>query len=515
MEHVCSFSQKDQWQRKKQTPEQKRAAKLAKLDPDNWKSAKDILDERAAAALKRKRTDEDEDSQSSILDPAEKEQPKALQDKEARKAKKQKVGGKPGDLVEDTTGKEAPEDEAKSRKALQKAAKKQRKQERKAKAKEKQERQKAKKKGGDETLKPLGLLDSNEVELKEPVDLEVQPSNPPNELKEQPSNPPDKEDAEASAASSEEESPEVFSPQHESGTSSVSSIPPPAVEETLQDQKTDDPKQTPQPTEMTTIPTPRERLQAAISQLRTERKADGVDGRPPKNRQELLEQRRRKEEERKAAKKEQKRREKEEEARRQDEEIARRFSPGGSGSLLASPRSPMRDNNGPGNTSFSFGRIAFDDGSQFDPSAADIVEGPKKKGPRDPAAELKVALAKKARLAALDEEKRLNIQEKDMWLNAKKRAHGEHVRDDTNLLKKTLKRQQGQKKKSEREWTERVEGVQKAQHARQKKRNENLAKRKEEKRGGGGGGGAGNKKVKRPGFEGSFKGRTGGGKKKA
>jgi len=97
-----------------------------------------------------------------------------------------------------------------------------------------------------------------------------------------------------------------------------------------------------------------------------------------------------------------------------------------------------------------------------------------------------------------------------MWLHAKKRAHGEHVRDDTNLLKKTLKRQQGQKKKSEREWTERVEGVQKAQHARQKRRNDNLAKRKEEK---GAKTGGGNKKVKRPGFEGSFKGRTGGKKK--
>jgi hypothetical protein len=474
------------------------------LDPDNWKSAKDILDERAAAARKRKRTDEDEDTHSGLDDPADLEQPKAVQEKEARKSKKQKVQTNPGQ-VDDSHGKEDDAEEAAKRKALQKAAKKERKQERKTKAKEKQERQKAKKKGEPQGPKPGVQSGSNEVQLKELFDLTEPLSNPPDvENPADAETPLNDEDAEDSVASSEQETPEVFSPQHESGTSSASSIPP-AFDDISQ--TTEKPLQSAETTkDPITGLTPRERLQAAISQLRTERKADGVDGRAPKNRQELLDQRRRKEEEKKAAKKEQKRREKEEEARRQDEEIARRFSPGGSGSLLASPRSPMRE--GPGNA-FSFGRIAFDDGTQFDPSAG-VLDGPKKRGPRDPAAELKVALAKKARLAGLDEEKRQDIAEKDMWLHAKKRAHGEHVRDDTNLLKKTLKRQQGQKKKSEREWTERVEGVQKAQHARQKRRNDNLAKRKEEK---GAKTGGGNKKVKRPGFEGSFKGRTGGKKK--
>jgi len=340
------------------------------------------------------------------------------------------------------------------------------------------------------------------VKLKGPLELNAQPSSPQVA-----------QGDEALTSSSEEELPEVFSPQHESGTSSTSSIQTPTLEENPIPAKSDQPKPSPS-TDNNTDQTPRERLQAAIAQLRAVRKADGADGRAPKNRQELLEQRRKKEEERKAAKKEQKRREKEEEARRQDEEIARRFSPGGSGSFLASPRSPLRDNassnSDSSNNNFSFGRIAFADGTQLDPSSSAIVEGHKKKGPRDPASELKAALAKKDRLAGLDEEKRLDIEQKDMWLNAKKRAHGEHVRDDTSLLKKTLKRQQGQKRKSEREWTDRIQGVQKAQEARQKKRTDNLAKRKEEKRHGGGG-----KKVKRPGFEGSFKGRTGGGKKKS
>ena len=34
---------------------------MAKLDPDNWKSAKDVMDERANAALKRKRDVDDVD----------------------------------------------------------------------------------------------------------------------------------------------------------------------------------------------------------------------------------------------------------------------------------------------------------------------------------------------------------------------------------------------------------------------------------------------------------------------
>jgi hypothetical protein len=168
--------------------------------------------------------------------------------------------------------------------------------------------------------------------------------------------------------------------------------------------------------------------------------------------------------------------------------------------------------NASSNNNFSFGRIAFADGTQFEPAVSGVVEAPKKKGPKDTASELQAALAKKNRLSGLDEEKRVEIEQKDMWLNAKRRAHGDHVRDDTSLLKKALKRQQGQKKKSEREWNERIEGVQKAQEAKQKKRTENLSKRKEGKRSAGGGGGGG-KKLRRPGFEGSFKGRTGGKRK--
>ncbi|KIX00894.1 uncharacterized protein Z518_09959 [Rhinocladiella mackenziei CBS 650.93] len=497
-DHYYSGDVSGQWKRKKQTPEQKRAAKMAKLDPDNWKSAKDLMDERAAAELKRKRdADEDEDDAVSpaALDFTEMEQPKVLQEAQAHKSKKRKVEGEIAPIEET-------EEERKRRKAQNRAAKRARKQERKAKAKEKLERRRAKKKEAQQSNSSAKLGSKNgqsEVQLKESINLDTLELEPT--INDQ-----------ASTASSDGEQSAIFSPQHESGVSSTSSIQPATIEETIN--KTT-PNQTPQSSSANINPTqtPRERLQAAISQLRAERKADGVDGRPPKNRQELLEQRHRKEEERKAAKKEQKRREKEEEARRQDEEIARRFSPGGSGSLLASPHSPVvgdSSSHSSSNNNFSFGRIAFEDGTHFDPSSSEAVEEHKKKGPRDTASVLKAAEAKKSRLAGLDEQKRREIEQKDMWLNAKRRAHGEHVRDDTSLLKKALRRQQGQKKKSEREWNDRIQGVQRAQDAKQKKRAENLAKRKEEKHAGGA---KKDKKLRRPGFEGSFKGRTGGKKK--
>jgi hypothetical protein len=299
----------------------------------------------------------------------------------------------------------------------------------------------------------------------------------------------------------------ILSPQPHSTTSSISSIVP--VPEPALLHKTSQPQSSKISNSIRSdeaSQSAKDRLEARLAELRAARKADGPDGRPARNRQELLEMRRKKEEERRAQKKEQRRKAKEEEARKQEEEIARHFSPGGSGSLLASPRSPMEPSN-----NFSFSRVAFGDGSQADATLSSITEQRRRKGPVDPATALKAAQSKMSRLAGLDEAKRADIEQKDMWLNAKKRAHGERVRDDTSLLKKALKRQGGAKKKSEKEWQGRLEGVAAGQEIRQRKREENLRKRKEEK--GNKGKKSKNKKVKRPGFEGSFKGRTGGGKK--
>ena len=310
----------------------------------------------------------------------------------------------------------------------------------------------------------------------------------------------------STATSSEGPASPILSPHNNSGASSTSSIPPllttavktstttnaqPGIASSLSDADQ----------------TPRERFEARLSQLRAERKADNSDGRPAKNRQELLEQRRRKEELRRQAKKEQRRKEKEEQARKEDEEMIKRFSPGGSGSLFASPRSPLPDNS----NNFTFSRVAFTDGTEADASLSSLIEQRNRKGPSDPASALKAIQNKTSRLSGLDEGRRQTIQQQDMWLNAKRKAHGERVKDDSSLLKKALKRQEGDKKRSENEWSKREEGVRLGMEKRQQKREDNIQRRRAEKKSGG----KGKPKLKRPGFEGSFRGRTGGKKKKS
>lgn len=313
----------------------------------------------------------------------------------------------------------------------------------------------------------------------------------------------------SSTASSNPDSSTFEMSNNNSGTSSTSSIIPPS----------EAPSQT-KPTLKQLKTTPdelRQRLQKRLDELRAARRADGLNGKPARTRQELIEARRRKAEERKQHKKELRRKAKEEEEQKKDEEMQRRFSPGGSGSLLASPRSPAESFTSNSNNNFAFGRIAFPDGQHADPTLSKLLDDKSKHGPRDPLAAFKLAEAKKTRLAGFDEEKRAEIEEKDMWLNAKKRAHGERVRDDTSLLKKALKRKESAKKKSEREWKERIEGVAKGKEMRQQRREENIRKRKEDRGSGGGGGkkaGGNNNKGKskaRPGFEGSFKAKNGGG----
>lgn len=553
----------DQWQRKKQTPEQKRAARLAKLDPANWKSAKDVYDERSAeAAKKRKRergaedNDDAEDVKVDQIPPSKKQksssQPKLLSDKKITEKAKDEV-------IENAN--------------LRKKLKKRRNRlERNQKERERREAATKKTEGTGQDA-PIVLVDMDqannslpsettdskssskkEKKLKNPETTPIKESSPqsrksvkkaqskapaPAEVSEDESaadeetaellddaesdNVSDEDEDEdeamsddASTATSSENMPDILSPVHDSASSSVSSIQPPIQSQSTA--KASKSKQNVQKqAETLSESTPntiqseaereaaRQRLQSQISQFRSQRKADS---RPVQTRAELLDQRRRKEAERKAAKKEQRRKEKEEEARKQDEEIARRFSPGGSvtGSLLGSPRSPMIDDDS-GANAFTFGRIGFADGTSFDPTTNKAADAKKRKGPSDAASALKAAQAKQGRIAGLDEEKKNEIAEKDMWLNAKKRAHGEKVKDDTSLLKKALKRQEKDKKKSDKEWVTRTEGIQAAQDAKQKRRNDNLQKRTDEK------GIKKGKKPKRAGFEGSFKGRSGKNKK--
>ncbi|KAI8598143.1 surfeit locus protein 6-domain-containing protein [Dissophora ornata] len=104
----------------------------------------------------------------------------------------------------------------------------------------------------------------------------------------------------------------------------------------------------------------------------------------------------------------------------------------------------------------------------------------KKRGPTDAQGQLKMVEAHKEKLAALqtaDPEKANALKEKDTWKKALQLAQGEKVKDDVKLLKKTIRREEVQKKKSSKEWGERKSTVSKTKDQKQKKREDNLKSR--------------------------------------
>ena len=301
--------------------------------------------------------------------------------------------------------------------------------------------------------------------------------------------------------SSKAPSPIFDAPNVQSGTSSISSITAPVTSSKPSQEISSEAPQKPRadPEEL------RLRLQQKLEALRAARKADKEDGSVARTREELIESRRKKTEQRKAHKKALRQQAKEEEQREKALALSRGsplLSPSGMSPAGLHGQSPL----GEPSNNFSFGRISFKDGHTMTANLDSMLDPHKAKGPQDARTALEAAGKRAERLSALDPNKRADIEEKDMWLNARKRAHGERVRDDTSLLKKALKRKEKQKKKSEKEWSERLEGVAKGQAARQKKREDNLQKRREEKGGKGKKKGKGaTKKKARPGFEGSFR----------
>lgn len=250
----------------------------------------------------------------------------------------------------------------------------------------------------------------------------------------------------------------------------------------------------------------RARLAAKIEALRAARKVDDVNGTPIRTRQELIESRRQKQAQRKAHKQELRRLAKEEEERKREEALASaRNSPGS----ILSPVVDLDDDRSANH--FAFGRLAFADGVQMSQDLSYVKSAEKKKGPMDPKSALAKFESQKKRIAALDENKRKEVLEKETWLAARRRVEGEKVHDDESLLKKAVKRKEKAKKKSEREWKERAKGVEDAIKGRQHKREENLKKRREDKLAKGKKKKGVSTKKNRPGFEGGF---GGGGKRK-
>ncbi|KAL1639052.1 hypothetical protein SLS58_008381 [Diplodia intermedia] len=499
----------DQWQRKKQSKAQKKAAKRAKLDPTNIQSAKDVMDENER---KRKRAldgDDDSDDLSDLNAPGREKPREGLKPKDV---KKQRL-----DDAAAAKDKDAEEEDEETRQQREEKQKKIDDRRQKKKEKQKEKAQTKKQRQDAPPLKtPNPDADQMDVEKEANVDALAPTAEEASDSESDDGisgdDEIDKVDVSGMVEAAKDDNSWTSatpSPTPESPASSAvpsasfsSSIIPPTSAGSSKNLKNKAGKIKMPQVDPEVL---KARLHAKIETLRAKRKADGIDGKPARNRQELMEARRRKEEERRTRKKEMRKQAKEDEQRKAAEvELARLRGSGSPGT--PDIFSPMEQEN-----NFSFGRITFDDGQQMDSSASNLVDAKKKKGRSDAKTALEAVERKKQRLAGLDEDKRKDIESKDSWLNAKKKTHGEKIRDDPNLLKKTLKRSEKQKKKSEQEWTERRENVEKGKEMRQRKREENLRKRREQK--GTKPGKKANKlkagkKKARPGFEGSFRSKT-------
>ncbi|KAI9686342.1 MAG: hypothetical protein M1822_003687 [Bathelium mastoideum] len=529
----------DQWQRKKQTKEQKKAARKEKLKPENQKSAKDVMDENER---KRKREMEQEVEQhSTSLDGPSKQNQK--EPAEARK--KQKVT-RESELRHGSDATAMPNDEN-DESARRKAKAEKRKEKRKLKtekAARKREKATAKKvRKQEEQLAEGSKTNHNNGEVEEDDDAQLDAGDVDMEAVDLVGI---TEGAEHESRSSVTPTPVPETPQspapHSASSSTSSIIPPSNVDpsetpQIKQSSATINPTSTstsasqpdtapksPNDESSTSIPKPkklppapeinaellRARLKTRIDALRAARKADGPEGQPARTRQELLEQRRRKEDERKQRKKELRRQQKAAEAAATADLQA---SLDGSPNPARTTTTTTNDNN------LAYNAIAFPDASTLAVRPSARPSAPKKKGPSDAGTALAALQHRQSRQAALPSPERALRASQDTWRTAARRAGGETVRDDPALLAKSVRRKEKAKARSAKAWAEREQAVERGKAEKQRKREENLRKRREGKgkgkAGGGkkvgaagagaGGGKKGGGKTKRPGFEGRFK----------
>lgn len=242
----------------------------------------------------------------------------------------------------------------------------------------------------------------------------------------------------------------------------------------------------------------RAKLAAKIEALRSRRKApgSGAEG-APTSRDAILEARRRKEE----ARRERKKLEKE---ARKDAELEIPDADDDNDNEPSDDDEEADDDVDEGNVdSVSFGRVSFADGDRL--NADGTVKGSRKRKQQDPQSALQAALNKKARLAALPDDKRAKIADSDTWHKALLQADGEKVKDDVALLKRAVKRKESIKNKSSKEWKERLASIAKSKALKQKNREQNLKDRKDSK-----GQKGGHKKGKQIGaYQGKKKGKSG------
>ncbi|KAI5863844.1 SURF6-domain-containing protein [Durotheca rogersii] len=517
----------DQWKRKKQTKAEAIAARRNKLDPDSAlnRSVREVMDEQAQKKRKRDQMQDDDDSGWSDVEGVELEKPgEGLKKKTPNDTKKKPKNS-------DTEPPEVSDKER--RKEEKKAARKERKAERQRLREEEAAFQRQTIKGVNKIkLKPRetkagptpnGNVTSATTDTRHEDLIDHEMSESTGQAEEAGDEEEEEEeeqeegesvfmeDLDATNLADEPRKGPALSPSSEPqsplfdthGTPADSTGQPPSTTTSISSTgpPQDKPKHIKIPTDTAAL---RARLAARIQALRDARKAS-IDGKPVRTRQELIETRRQKQAERKAHKKELRRQAKAEADRAREEALASaRNSPGG----IMSPAVGRDANN-----NFSFSRVGFGDGTQLSHDLSHVLNRDKKKGPSDPKTALQKLENQKQRLQSMDEDKRKDVEDKELWLTARRRAEGEKIRDDEAMLKKAVKRKESAKKKSEKAWAARKEGVAKSMKDRQTKREENIRKRREDKLTGKAGKKKGDKKSSkgRAGFEGSF---IGGGKRR-
>lgn len=115
------------------------------------------------------------------------------------------------------------------------------------------------------------------------------------------------------------------------------------------------------------------------------------------------------------------------------------------------------------------------------------LDGEKKKAKVDPnpRANLMKLKQQKKKIKDLietgDKEQASKEKQKQLWDAAFKKTEGIKVKDNEEILKKTIKKRKVEKKKSKIDWKKRGEKVKQDQEKRQKKRQDNIEKKKTEK----------------------------------
>jgi len=164
-------------------------------------------------------------------------------------------------------------------------------------------------------------------------------------------------------------------------------------------------------------------------------------------------------------------------------------SPAGSPvSMSPNPHKPVYNNEG----KMVFSKFDFANGEMVGKSSSSAPKGGApgggggKPGPKDPKAALNKIKKHKEKLQSLEAigktERVKTIEEKTAWSTAMAKAEGVKVKDDVDLLKKSIKKIDQRKKKSKQKWEDRKESVEKRKDFKQKKRSENISKRKQDKK---------------------------------